>query len=401
MRGIAPYIVGLVLMVMLFKKLGGDSCRGRVVGIIGKMGSGKSYFAVRMAYRRMVKGAAIYSNFSMHLDPLHPEPCPEKCETKGRCKCVRHCPCQMAKRWTKFTDWEQFLGISHAVVIIDEADLLAPAHDNKCISDAVRWKLKMCRKHKIDLYWIAQDHSQVSRLLRSVLTNEIRVCESWFGGYYFSAKTYPPKLVGRKGKHTSRSGFALNKRIAGLYDTLETIKGDSSIGDGTMAKANALADSFEAGKAERAAARRDAVLSRRRAQGQCLELQANGSQYCRRKVPAGAELCVPHQAAARAAEGVDQAAAEVAAAQLAHRAAVEVVAVAAEAEATEAAQAALEAHHQAVDQLAAQARAQAHADQAEAEAVAAELALLAAMPAPPRRTIWPTAPTMTGKGIER
>lgn len=247
------YLLVFVALLALNRRAGVDRTRGRVVGIVGRMGSGKSYFAVRMAYRRMRAGATIYTNFSMRLEPRHAKPCRERCIRKGRCKCARRCPCQMASRWHRFEGWEQFATITDAVVIVDEVDLYAPSHDPRAIPDYVRWKLKMARKHRIDLYWIAQHESRVARLLRDVLTNEIRVCQSWFGGLYFSAKTWDPSNVRRRRKHTGRGGYWFRKHIANLYDTLETIRGDEERGDGTMAVANALAGAVEATRSTPAA----------------------------------------------------------------------------------------------------------------------------------------------------
>lgn len=265
-------LLGIAVLVLIYRRTKGDpGGGGRVVGIVGRMGSGKSFFAVRMAYSRMMRGTTVYSNFTMNLEPKngHP-PCPERCAKQKRCKCVRHCPCQLAGRWHRFEGWEQFATITNAVVIIDEVDLYAPSHDPRCIPDYVRWKLKMCRKHKIDLYWIAQHESRVARLLRDVLTNEIRVCQSWLGGKYFSAKTYDPSTVRRQRKHTGRSGYFMRPHIAGLYDTLETIKGDTERGDGTMAAANAMSDvlqSEDLRESQERSARLAAVLAEAKPKG--------------------------------------------------------------------------------------------------------------------------------------
>lgn len=252
----------------LNRRASGAATTGRVVGIVGRMGSGKSYFAVRMAYSRMKAGATVYSNFSMRLGPTHDEPCGQRCVSSGRCRCKRHCPCQMASRWHRFEGWEQFVTITDAVVIIDEVDLYAPSHDPRSIPDYVRFKLKMARKHRLDIYWIAQHESRVHRMLRDVLTNEIRTCQSWFGGLYFSAKTWDPSSIRRRRKHTGRSGYFMRKRIANLYDTLETIRGDTERGDGTMAVANAMADVIEA-------ERHEPVVV-----GRCTDLRTDGRRRC-------------------------------------------------------------------------------------------------------------------------
>ncbi len=42
-----------VPLFLLYRRTLSDNTSGRVVGIVGRMGSGKSYFAMRMAYSRM------------------------------------------------------------------------------------------------------------------------------------------------------------------------------------------------------------------------------------------------------------------------------------------------------------------------------------------------------------
>ena len=86
------YVVLGFLALAAWKRSGGGATggTGKVVGIVGRMGSGKSYFAVRMAYKRMMAGANVRTNFTMKLDPLHDTPCGPKCIKRGRCKCVKH-----------------------------------------------------------------------------------------------------------------------------------------------------------------------------------------------------------------------------------------------------------------------------------------------------------------------
>ena len=223
-------------MFLAFKAMGGDDkTRGKVLGIVGKMGSGKSYMATRIAYKRMLNGAKIVTNFTMHLE------CPGGKHRRFRC------PCKLAPQWQKFNDWPDLLPLTNAVVIIDEADLFAPSNDFNAITDEVRWKMKMARKHKLDIYWISQHENRMNRILREYLTNEIAICRSFFGGKYFSAKFYDPSTI-RKGssEHTMRIGYFLNKRIANLYNTLETIQGSEYAGDETMANANRLSHEINA-----------------------------------------------------------------------------------------------------------------------------------------------------------
>lgn len=245
-----PWWTLIAVFVPLFwlnKRAGVDQTRGRVVGITGRMGSGKSYMACRLAWRRMSHGANVITNFSMHLGcQLNACSCGKgDCSAKRRRHKRKGCACTMAARWRRFHDWPDLLVANNAVVIIDEADLYAPSHDYNAITDEVRWKLKMARKHGLDIYWIAQGPNRVNSILRGTLTNEIAVCRSWFNGLYFSAKFYEPESVGRRNKHTARIGYRMNKKVADLYDTLETIEGSEYAGDDTMSNVNNLVANFE------------------------------------------------------------------------------------------------------------------------------------------------------------
>lgn len=252
-----------VLSLVVWKRTGEGSTggTGKVVGIVGRMGSGKSYFAVRMAYRRMMAGANVRTNFTMNLDPEHwhkkdangdPIPCPPKCAKRRKCVCTKHCPCQVRERWAQFYGWEQIAELQDAVVIIDEAHLYAPSLDPRAIPDMAKWKMTMARKYRLDIYWLSQHESQVNRILRENLSNYIFVCSSWFGGFFFTAKGWEPHNLRRHRKHLERKAYRFQQHVADLYDTLQVIQGDQMVNrDGTMKKANQLAEEYNAARAKK------------------------------------------------------------------------------------------------------------------------------------------------------
>lgn len=213
------------LLVFLFlaawllwpRKSGGAATGGgRVVGIVGRMGSGKSYFGVRMAWKRIRAGANVVTNFSMHFDEKHDGKCPRKCTCKYR------------RKWSKFQGWEQFAYLEDAVVIIDECHLWAPSNRPWDFPTVAKWKLSMARKFKLDLYWISQHEDRVSRIIRD-LTNMLYLCSSWANGAAFTAKGYEPEYFRRKNKHLDRKSYLFRAKIANLYDTLEVLETDESI----------------------------------------------------------------------------------------------------------------------------------------------------------------------------
>jgi hypothetical protein len=198
---------------------------GRVVGIVGRMGSGKSYMAVRMAYRRLQAGTNVVTNFSMKLDG---DP-----SIKGE--------------WRQFRGWEDFATLENCIVIIDEAQLYAPSNKVLQFPMVARWKLAQARKFKLDIYWISQHENRVNSVLRD-LTHMIYVCKAFMGGKTFLAYGYEPENVRKKGEHIDRLNYRFNLKIGELYDTLQILDADEHLtsGDGGMAVAAKMGQEYNA-----------------------------------------------------------------------------------------------------------------------------------------------------------
>jgi len=194
---------------------------GRVVGIIGRMGSGKSYMAVRLAYKRLRKGADVCTNFTMKI--------PEG---------------GAAGRWRHFSGWEQFAELENAVVIVDEAHLYASSSHSLQFPMVARWKLSQARKFGLDVYWISQHEDRVNRTLRD-LTNLIYVCNAWFDHLAFTAKGYEPEYIRKKNRHVDRKFYFFSPKVAALYDTLEILDVDEHLADG-MGQARSIRTRYNA-----------------------------------------------------------------------------------------------------------------------------------------------------------
>lgn len=212
--GIHPYVwlgaIVVVLLVVLFgvgylerRRARGRATKftGQVSIVVGRLGSGKSMFALREAWTRIQGGATVYTNFTMNL--------PEK----------------YAHQWRFFHGWDDLLSISNAVVIIDEADLIADASKSINFPDEAKWKLKMARKSRLDLYMITQHEQRLNNKVR-ILANYIYVCNSYRDGSFFKVRCYEPEDVRKEGKELRVMRYKFDPFIAGLYDTLEMITGD-------------------------------------------------------------------------------------------------------------------------------------------------------------------------------
>ena len=176
---------------------------GKVVGIVGRMGSGKSYLAVRLAQERLRRGIDVHSNFTMKPKP------------------------EWGGVWYPFTGWGQFADISDAVVIIDEAHLYAPSYKHQQFPDVARQALAFARKRGLDVYWISQNEDRVNRTLRD-LTNFIGVCSRGFRGR-FIVRWYLPEEVRRKGEHYDKLSYRYDESIGALYDTTEIVDFDDHL----------------------------------------------------------------------------------------------------------------------------------------------------------------------------
>lgn len=196
---------------------------GQVVGVVGRMGSGKSYMAVRMAHQRLLAGANVCTNFSMKLPP------------------------ELSDRWTQFVGWDDFATLENCIVIIDEAQLYAPSNKTLQFPTVARWKLAQARKFGLDVYWITQHENRINSILRD-LTNIIYVCAAFAGGKFFTAYGYEPENVRKKGEHIDRKSYRFDLKIGELYDTLQILDADDHLvkKDESMQQARKLGRQYNA-----------------------------------------------------------------------------------------------------------------------------------------------------------
>lgn len=147
----------------------------------GLPGQGKTYLMTRQALKLMKKGRKVYANY----------------------------PLEGAER---FEQVEEVFHVKEAVILLDEAGLVAPAGFWKAIPFEVMAHWRQHRHAKIDLYYTAQDLADVAVPLRRVtqFVNEVRKL-----GPLITWKTYNPRTKEKYG-----GGFHFfDIEIAKKYDS--------------------------------------------------------------------------------------------------------------------------------------------------------------------------------------
>ncbi len=196
---------------------------GRVTGVVGRMGSGKSLYAVRRVIRHLRKGNPVATNFTL-----------------------RNVPAEWSERAIRFTGWDDLLHLEGTtarplLVVVDEAQGLAPSHKAIALPNHARWKLAQGRKFRLDFLWISQHEDRVNRVIRD-LTTDVVLCQAWFGGLVMTCTTFEPEYVRKKGKHLARSYLWVGRAVkwGKYYDTLEILEYDAHLMDDGMKRAAAI-----------------------------------------------------------------------------------------------------------------------------------------------------------------
>lgn len=190
---------------------------GLVIGVVGRPGSGKTYFAARTAYERLEAGARVVTNFSMTLPP----------EWEGR--------------WQQWSGWDDVGRLQDCVVVLDEAHLIAPSTQGFALPDVARWWLSQVRRFGCEMIWISQNEMRVSKTLRD-LTNYIWVANSYRHGKSFKLRLYEPEKLGKPDQHLELRRYRFDPKIGRIFDSWEILGGTETRDAAAGARIRQLAD---------------------------------------------------------------------------------------------------------------------------------------------------------------
>lgn len=229
--------VGLILLIGLVKILVSQRAPrrvpGRVSGVVGAMGSGKSLFVVSRAILPALKrGEYVVTNFDMDIPPglkgvhrtLDTPMIFEELAERGQ-DAVAYARAK-GRGWNlrdvSGAELAQRGHVANCLVVLDEAHIYAPS-SKMVLTDTALWWTTHCRKLGIELYWVTQFPEQIAKGMRR------NTAEVWQarrrGGKTFGAKCYPMDKWDKqnRGKPLDSLVYRLTPDVMKLYDSFELI----------------------------------------------------------------------------------------------------------------------------------------------------------------------------------
>lgn len=209
-------VVALVVLGLLFlvgsladRKQGVKFRPGWMCGVVGLRGGGKSLFVARLIATRLSSGQNVVANFGVPGS-------------------------------VRMESWEDcIMAPPGSTVVLDEAHQWAKSEAGKSPEPMANWYISHGRKLGHEVWWIAQDETQVAGFVRKQ-TNEMVEASSWPFGLH-RAKSYDPREF-RKAKAKVLWSWWYSPRGAAIrvYDTMEFVRPVINDRDSAEVKAQKL-----------------------------------------------------------------------------------------------------------------------------------------------------------------
>lgn len=188
---------------------------GRVTGIVGVMGSGKSYYAAREVERLLKAGRNVAGNFDFDDSDL-------------------------PGTYHKINNWYEFAWVQNCTVFIDEAHTWASSNTHSSFPMEVRTFFATQRHFGKETYWISQHQNRVNKTLLE-LTEVVVSVRSYQDARIFKASVWDIDELGkkqvvdtstgqlRKTKAREKKWYFFRYPTASRYDTHEIMGADNHV----------------------------------------------------------------------------------------------------------------------------------------------------------------------------
>lgn len=194
-------------------------------GVVGRMGSGKTYLQAKMAHD------AVHGRYKLKCDRCQRE------AQAGNTEPCTHVVNGSRPVYANFrvdgalplTSWDDVLAVPHgsyrdgttgALVLLDEAQLWWPSSAWQAPPDVKAWCAQL-RKRRITMVWSSQHQTHVAKRLLQ-LTFGVWTARIVAGTHIYTC--FAPDDVGKaNAKHTARLKFRRSKDVMASYDTEEVV----------------------------------------------------------------------------------------------------------------------------------------------------------------------------------
>jgi len=167
---------------------------GFMCGVVGLRGHGKSLFVARLIAKRLAAGTTVVANFPV------------------------------AGGVVRMKSWEDcILAPERSMVVLDEAHQWARAQAGKSLDPLADWYISHARKLEHEVWWIAQDESQIASSVR-VQTNEMVECKRMTSKRHRAASYSPRDFRKAKAKHLWAWWYTPKGPATKVYDTMELVR---------------------------------------------------------------------------------------------------------------------------------------------------------------------------------
>ena len=204
--------------------------------IVGKPGTGKTYYLVKLARKFIISGRDVYSNFYINREKIITDYEQSKIYKLKKFINERILKKPFSPKYGQLIFWQQlddFLNIRGGEVLIDECQIYFNSRKWKELPERIQYKFQQHRKHikrddkgkviGLNIWGAVQNVKRIDTVVRELVNNVFSLKRVV---HLFMIRQYDIEEIDkvRKDCYSTRF-FIFNKKTAESYDTYEEMAG--------------------------------------------------------------------------------------------------------------------------------------------------------------------------------